>query len=89
MLIAASYETKNGRKLLVLGLSKTNIDKLVNDEPIYKRLDGKTDDLGETEGALIEGLEDWDVVIMGPEDTPRFVASTRPDQLTEFLASWA
>jgi hypothetical protein len=88
MLIAASYETKNGRKLLVVGLSKTNIDGLVNDEPILKRLDGKPDELGETEGVQIEGLEEWDLVIMGPEDTPRFIAATRPDQLEEFLASW-
>lgn len=86
MLIAASYETKSGRKLLVIGLSPTNIDRIVNDQPILKRLDGESDE--ETTGVKIEGLEEWDIVIMGPEDTPRFVAATAPKQLTEFLASW-
>lgn len=86
MLIAASYESESGRKLLIVGLSKTNIERLVNDQPILKHLDGSDDE--ETTGVRVEGLEEWDLVILGPEDTPRFVAATRPAQLEAFLASW-
>lgn len=62
MLIAAME--RNGRKLLVLGLEDENIRRLRNDEPIYKDLR----DPG------VAGLEEWDVTILGPEDTARFVA---------------
>ncbi len=63
MLIAATE--RNGRKLLVLGLMDDNVKRLLNDEPIYKSL---RDDVA------VPGLEDWDVTILGPEDTARFVA---------------
>ena len=63
MLIAATE--RNGRKLLVLGLQDENIKRLLNDEPIYKNL---ADDVA------VPGLEEWDVTILGPEDTARFVS---------------
>ena len=63
MLIAATE--RNGRKLLVLGLQDENIKRLLNDEPIYKNLGGDV---------AVPGLEEWDVTILGPEDTARFVA---------------
>jgi hypothetical protein len=63
MMIAASV-TKTGRRLLVLGLQQENMKRLVNDQPIYK-------DLAD-EG--VPGLEEWDVTILGPEDTARFIA---------------
>jgi hypothetical protein len=67
MLIAAS-STKDGRKLLVLGLQAENVERLLNDEPIYRSL-------AAIEGeASVPGLEDWDVTILGPEDTARVVA---------------
>ena len=72
MLIAA-MTNKDGRKILVLGLEEENMRRLRNDEPIYKRLDGVPD--AETSAApRVEGLEEWDVTILGPEDTARFVA---------------
>ena len=63
MLIAATE--RNGRKLIVLGLQGENVKRLLNDEPIYKNL--ATD-------VAVPGLEEWDVTILGPEDTARFVA---------------
>lgn len=76
MLIAA-MTADDGRKTLVLGLLAENVEKLVNDKPIYKRLDGERDSSG-SEGVLVEGLEGWDVTILGPEDTARFVAHFAP-----------
>jgi hypothetical protein len=72
MMVAATE--RDGRKLLVLGLEAENIKRLLNDQPIYKRLDGQGTD--ETSGLLVPvpGLEEWDVTILGPEDTVRFVA---------------
>lgn len=64
MLIAASIGKKDGRNLLVLGLQDENVKRLMGDEPIYKNL--------AEEG--VPGLEEWDVTILGPEDTARFVA---------------
>jgi hypothetical protein len=63
MLIAAAT-TDSGRRLLILGLMAENVDRLLDDQPIYKRLN--------EEG--VPGLEDWDITILGPEDTARFVA---------------
>lgn len=63
MLLAATTG-KNGRKLLILGLMADNVDRLLNDQPIRK-------DLAE-EG--VPGLEEWDVYVLGPEDTTRFIA---------------
>lgn len=72
MLIAATHY-KDGRRLLVIGLEQENIEKLLNDMPILKTLDGTTDE--ETEpGPAIEGLDGWSLVIMGPEDMARFIA---------------
>ena len=63
MLIAATE--RDGRKLLVLGLQDENVKRLLNDEPIYKSL---------AADVAVPGLEEWDVTILGPEDTARFVA---------------
>jgi hypothetical protein len=67
-MLLASSTAKNGRKVLVLGLEAENIKRLVNDQPIRK-------DLG-AEG--VPGLEEWDVYVLGPEDTRRFVAQMGP-----------
>lgn len=69
MLIAATE--RNGRKLLVIGLQSENVRRLLNDEPIYKSL---ADDVP------VPGLEEWDVTILGPEDTERFVAHFQSDE---------
>lgn len=71
MLIAATTET-GGRRRLIIGLMQENVDALLNDQPILKRLDGESTD--ETEGVLVEGLEGWDLIVLGPEDVARFVA---------------
>lgn len=42
LLIAAAG--RDGRKLLVIGVGEENIARLLNDEPIYKKLDGTDDE---------------------------------------------
>jgi hypothetical protein len=68
VLIAAM--TKANRKVLVIGLEDENIRRLCNDEPIYK-------DLREPG---VEGLEEWDLTILGPEDMARFVAAYQKEE---------
>jgi hypothetical protein len=70
MLLAASIE-EGGRRVLILGLQRENIERLLNDQPIEK-------DLG-AEG--VPGLEEWTVYLLGPEDTARFVAQVPGAQL--------
>jgi hypothetical protein len=65
--LIAVAETKEGRRLLVLGLDEENVNRLLNDQPILSRLDE----------VPVPGLEEWDVTILGPEDTVRFVAHLR------------
>lgn len=65
MLIAAGTNW-DGRKVLYIGLLEENIRRLKNDEPIYKNLS--------REPQNVPGLEEWDIAIMGPEDTARFIA---------------
>lgn len=76
MLIAVMHEAGSERKRLVVGLMQENIDALLNDKPILKRLDGEATD--ETEGLRVEGLEDWELIVLGPEDVARFVAHVGP-----------
>jgi hypothetical protein len=57
---------KGERNVLIIGLEKENIDGLLNDRPIRKDFSKDV-----PEGS---GLEDWDVLILGPEDLVRFVA---------------
>lgn len=66
MLIAATM--RGGRRLLVLGLEDENVRRLLDDQPIYKNLQADV---------AVPGLEEWDVTILGPEDTARFIAQTR------------
>lgn len=68
MILATS--TSGERKILFLGLTNENITLLKNDFPIYKNL--------QKEGLL--GLEEWDLYILGPEDTTRFIANVRPEE---------
>jgi hypothetical protein len=78
MLIAATTRD-DGRKLLVIGLHPRTSGSSLNDRPIYKRFDGQPDE--ETEaGPRVEGLEEWDITILGPEDLVRFVATFAPEQ---------
>lgn len=63
MVIASSI--RDGRKLLIIGLQEENVRRILNDEPIYKNLSTDT---------IIPGLEDWDITILGPEDTIRFTS---------------
>jgi hypothetical protein len=66
MLLAAF--AKEGREYLVVGLEDDNIRKLRNDEPIERRLEG------------IPGIADGTMlVVLGPEDTARFVARFGPE----------
>lgn len=53
---------RGGRQTLVIGLDDTNIERLKNDQPILKGL------------GPVEGLEEWDLTILGPEDMARFMA---------------
>jgi hypothetical protein len=66
VLIAA--QTKGERKVLILGLQAENVKRLLNDQPIHK-------DLSEE---AVPGLEEWDIYVLGPEDTERFVAQFGP-----------
>lgn len=68
MLIAAGGE--GNEKTLFIGLHQENVDKLLNDMPIRKPLKDPP--------AQVPGLEEWTIVIMGPEDTARFVAHFMP-----------
>jgi hypothetical protein len=52
--------------LLILGLDAENMRRLT-DEPIWKRLDGKVD-------TLVPGLEEWDLMILGPDHVEEFKA---------------
>jgi hypothetical protein len=58
--------TRGERKLLVIGLEQENIKRLLNDEPIYKNF--------EKDLPSGSGLEEWDVIILGPEDLIRFAS---------------
>jgi hypothetical protein len=58
--------TKGERNILIIGLEKDNIDRLLNDQPIRKDF-SKDIPLG-------SGLEDWDLIILGPEDLVRFAS---------------
>lgn len=63
-MLMAVTTAENGKKRLILGLEEENIKRLLGDEPILKNM--------EEEG--VEGLEEWEIAILGPEDTTRFVA---------------
>jgi hypothetical protein len=54
------------RNTLVIGLEQDNIKQLLNDRPIKKDFS--------TDIPPGSGLEDWDLIILGPEDLVRFVA---------------
>jgi hypothetical protein len=79
MFIATS-NAPNQKKRLILGLSETNILKLRNDMPIHRTLGGPDSPV------QIPGLEDWEVLIIGPEDSIRFMIQTgvSEDQIAEF-----
>lgn len=63
MLIAVTTDETSGMRRLVLGLEEENIKRLLDDQPILKNL-------GETG---VKQLEGWEITILGPEDTVRFV----------------
>jgi len=58
--------TKGERNVLIIGLEKENIDRLLNDQPISKNFS--------TDLPPGSGLEDWNLTILGPEDLVRFTA---------------
>ena len=64
MFIATS--TEGERNTLVIGLESDNIKQLLNDKPIKKNFS--------TDIPPGSGLEEWDLIILGPEDLVRFVA---------------
>lgn len=64
-MLISTLTLENGRKLLVLGLEEENIRLLLEDKPIYKVLG---------ENPIVPNLEEWDVTILGPEDTFRWIA---------------
>lgn len=50
--------------MLIIGLEAENMERLQNDEPILKSFANEN----------IAELEEWELTILGPEDTVRFVA---------------
>ena len=64
-MLIATARGGDGRRMLVIGLEQENIKRLLDDQPIQK-------DMG-AEG--VSELAEWDVTILGPEDTVRFVAA--------------
>jgi hypothetical protein len=64
LLIATSTEGK--RNTLIIGLGQDNIKQLLNDHPIKKNFS--------TDIPVGSGLEDWDLIILGPEDLIRFAS---------------
>jgi hypothetical protein len=62
LLIATS--TEGERNTLIIGLEEENIKELLNDRPIKKNFS--------TDIPPGSGLEDWDLIILGPEDLVRF-----------------
>lgn len=59
------------RKLIV-GLHAENVERLLNDQPIEKRL-------REVDGVDgVPELADWTLYVLGPEDLARFVAHFAP-----------
>jgi hypothetical protein len=64
LFIATSTESK--RKTLIIGLEQENIKRLLNDQPIHKDFS--------VDVPPGSGLEEWDLIILGPEDLVRFVA---------------
>lgn len=73
MLISAAL-TPDGRRTLIIGLSDGNLLNLRADMPIMRPLDGDGID-----GPAIPGLEGWELCILGPEDTVRFIAQAGGD----------
>lgn len=67
MLIAV--DTANRK--LIIGLHAENVQRLLNDMPIERKLD-------ETPGIRenVPDLADWTLYVLGPEDLERFVAAT-------------
>lgn len=66
MVLIAAGTGDDGRRRLIVGLHQENIDRLLSDMPIHKNLSVPPQN--------VPGLEDWDLVILGPEDLERFVA---------------
>lgn len=64
-MMIASATTAAGRRLLILGLDAENMQRL-DGEPIWKRFDG--------EGTPVPGLEDWDLMVLGPSHVDEFKA---------------
>lgn len=69
MLLAVGRDEGDGRRTLFVGLEEENVVRLRNDMPIKQSLD----DLA---GCPLEG---WTLVVLGPEDTERFVARFGPE----------
>jgi hypothetical protein len=67
-MLIAKGDKPDGGKMLFVGLEETNMRKLAGDQPIYKTL-----------GEIIPELDGWTLVIMGPEDMARFVATFGKD----------
>lgn len=65
-MIIASAVNDGERRMLIVGLEEENVRRLRNDEPLQK-------DLGE----FIPELAGWQLSVLGPEDTARFLAQVR------------
>jgi hypothetical protein len=61
-----AISTEGERNILIIGLEQENITRLLDDKPIRKNF-SKDMPPG-------SGLEDWDLLILGPEDLVRFTA---------------
>lgn len=63
-MLLVTTRTKTGKRMLIIGLEAENMERLQNDEPILKSFANEN----------IAELEEWELTILGPEDTVRFVA---------------
>lgn len=68
MLIAVDLTNKS----LIVGLQQENIDRLLNDMPIERKL-SETPGIEEN----VPELSGWTLYVLGPEDLARFVAAVQ------------
>lgn len=74
MIIAVGKNMVTGRGILYVGLSEENLLSLMEENsPIMRALDGS----GEVDDQPTTGLEDWELVVLGPVDSISFADAVR------------
>lgn len=83
MMISSASSRDGKRRVLMLGLDAENIARLLAGRPIVKQLDGAPHPLVDRaeDGVLVPGLENWDLVILGPSDMADFVARVESGEI--------